>query len=331
MTAARIDLHAHTSVSEDRERIALPRGASITIPVHAVTRPCDAYDLALARGMTHVTFTDHDTIEGCLELLDRHPDPSRFIIGEELTCWDRGCCFHVGVYGHNETQHAELHAGAERAEPERHCLRWNLDRLLEYLDDQNLVYDLKHPVWQREESRAAIDHLAVLLERFPRVEAINGTRRRELNELGTRLTQRLRGGAVAFTAGSDTHTDNYAWAYTETFGETPAEVLASLRAGHCQPAGRHGTHRLLDYDCHHFVAGNWTQRAGLLAAMADEWAQGLPQMVQDTLSVASSAVVAYAVVTEYDRQLRLARQVEAAFDRTLREVYDHGRDLVASD
>ncbi|MBI2301077.1 MAG: hypothetical protein HYU66_19370 [Armatimonadetes bacterium] len=85
MTEARIDLHCHTSYSEDREQVALPHGASLTFPFHPTLGPDEVFDRAVARGMTHVTFTDHDTLDGCLDWLARHgPDP-RFIPGERST------------------------------------------------------------------------------------------------------------------------------------------------------------------------------------------------------------------------------------------------------
>jgi predicted metal-dependent phosphoesterase TrpH len=35
--------------------------------------------------MDLVTITDHDSIDGCLELLDRLNDPPDFIMGEEVS------------------------------------------------------------------------------------------------------------------------------------------------------------------------------------------------------------------------------------------------------
>ena len=49
--------------------------------------PERVYRLAKARGMDVVTITDHDSIDGCLHFLNRHPEKHAedFLIGEEVT------------------------------------------------------------------------------------------------------------------------------------------------------------------------------------------------------------------------------------------------------
>lgn len=330
MAEARVDLHAHTTVSEDRERVALPQGAEFTVPFHPVLRPLDAYDLALARGMTHVTFTDHDTIDGCLQVLAEHRDPSRLIVGEEVTCWAGDTVVHVGVYGLTEAHHREFHRGAERTDAARHCLRYDVFALLDYCDAEGLLYDWKHPVWQREGVPPA-DLLVRLFQRCPHIEAINGTRCRALNELAQRLARRFGGPRVTFTGGSDTHSDQIGRCYTRTVGHTPAEVLESLRAGVAEPVGPHGSHRLLEYDIRRCLASNLSQRAGLFVALADDWSSSLPQLLKEAGGVGLSALVAFAVVQEQARQRQLARDTAALFEPPVREVPAHAPDLVASD
>ena len=72
MTARRLlraDLHVHTlplaAVSGD---LAFLRSRD------CYSQPEDVYRVAKARGMDLVAITDHDSIDGCLELLDAHPD-----------------------------------------------------------------------------------------------------------------------------------------------------------------------------------------------------------------------------------------------------------------
>lgn len=48
--------------------------------------PEEIYRQAKKRGMDLVTITDHNSIDGCLEFLNRHPDVSDFFIGEEVDC-----------------------------------------------------------------------------------------------------------------------------------------------------------------------------------------------------------------------------------------------------
>ena len=60
--------------------------------------------------MDLVTITDHDSIGGCLEYLDRHPDASDFFISEEVSCrLPQGDVeVHLGVYGMDERLHRDL-------------------------------------------------------------------------------------------------------------------------------------------------------------------------------------------------------------------------------
>ena len=55
----------------------------------ANTRDCynapeDVYRIAKERGMSYVTLTDHDSIDGALYLLNKYPDMTDFFIGEEV-------------------------------------------------------------------------------------------------------------------------------------------------------------------------------------------------------------------------------------------------------
>lgn len=330
MAVARIDLHVHTSHSEDRERIVLPHGASVTMPFHPTLSPCEVYDLALQRGMTHVTFTDHDTLAGGLDLLDQHPCPDRFIMGEELTCWLADVPLHLGVYGLTEADHRLLHAGSERSDKETCCLRWNLPELLAYLDQRGLVYDLKHPLWSRDGRRPSHQQYLSLFSRFALVEGINGTRHRWLNVLGADLARRYGRPGLGLTGGSDSHTDNVGRCFTETSGETVDEVLAALRAGACRACGPHGSHRLLENDTRAVISSNISQRAGQVIALADDQMQELPTLAKELLSLLVTGVVAFGVVQEFARQRALAREVAELFACELEGGVNDAEELVAT-
>lgn len=330
MLEARIDLHAHTSFSEDRERIALPHGASITFPFYPLLTPADAFELALERGMTHVTFTDHDTYAGCRELLDRYPDDERFIPGEEVTCFHRGVPLHIGVYGLSEEDHRIIHDGARAAEPERWCLRWHVPELLAFLDDRGLAYDWKHPLWARDGAPPPREQFVDLFGRFDLIEAVNGTRHRSLNDLGARLARRLGGPRVAFTGGSDSHTTRIGEVYTRTFGATRGEVLANLRAGRCEPIGQHGSHQRLDDDIRQCVDHNTSRRAGQFIALADDYLRDVPQLAREVLALMLSGTIAFAVVHEFSRQRAMAREVAAMFADLADETEAEHAELLAT-
>ena len=80
----RADLHVHSYHSGYNHDLPFLRSRDCYNCPEAV------YRTAKARGMDIVTITDHDSIDGCLEFLSRHPDTPDFIIGEEITCWMPG-------------------------------------------------------------------------------------------------------------------------------------------------------------------------------------------------------------------------------------------------
>src|SRR4030095_4826652 len=104
MRAMRADLHVHTWASTRSGSMTFLRSRD------CYSSPFDVYRTARARGMGLVTFTDHDSIDGCLELLDRHPDTADFICGEEVSCRfpDGDIEVHLGVYGMTEALHRDL-------------------------------------------------------------------------------------------------------------------------------------------------------------------------------------------------------------------------------
>ena len=82
ISTSRVDLHCHSTASEVSQ-LGIQR--SLGLP-ECATPPDEVYELAKRRGMEFVTITDHDTIDGCLEIVDRDD----VFISEELTVWFRG-------------------------------------------------------------------------------------------------------------------------------------------------------------------------------------------------------------------------------------------------
>ena len=103
----RCDLHVHSGYSG---RAGLPLLDHLGRECYS--EPLAVYEQARRRGMDLVTLTDHDTIEGALELASR----ADCFVSEELTVLlDGGRQLHLNVFGIGERQHAELrHGGATR-------------------------------------------------------------------------------------------------------------------------------------------------------------------------------------------------------------------------
>src|SRR5687768_12924281 len=106
----------------------------------ANTRDCynapeDVYRIAKERGMSYVTLTDHDSIDGALYLLNKYPDMTDFFIGEEVETYfpETGQRIHIGVWGLSEAQHREVQR-----------LRPNIRELVPYMKSQQMLFGINH-------------------------------------------------------------------------------------------------------------------------------------------------------------------------------------------
>jgi predicted metal-dependent phosphoesterase TrpH len=226
----RIDLHCHTTFSD--ERLGLLPG----LVFHPLLEPEQVYDLAKSRGMDFVTITDHDTIDGCKALLDRRGNLRDFIIGEEVsvTFPEDGTIVHVNVFDHDETQHRELQR-----------LRGNIYEICTYLREIDKLHVLNHMTWTSQHRVLKTWQIEAMLELFPVFEGLNGTRSYAHNAFAWYAT-RDRGKVLV--AGSDSHANRVGTTYTLTEGTTRAEVLANIRAGQTAICGAFGTPEKLRED-----------------------------------------------------------------------------------
>lgn len=229
----RCDLHVHSSYSGFTD-LALLRH----VAYDSYSHPRDVYDVARRRGMDLVTLTDHDSIEGALEL---QSCPGTFV-SEELTCHlPGGRELHLGVFGLDERQHLALQARRRDAEA-----------LLAYLAEERLPVCLNHPFSPLTGARAPAD-FDLALARVGLLESRNGMLPERTNlyaATAARATGRSQVG------GSDAHTlGSVARAFTEVPGARhAAEFLDGLRRGACVPRGDSGTYARLTRDLAAIVA-----------------------------------------------------------------------------
>ena len=202
------------------------------------SRPEDVYRVAKARGMDLVAITDHDTIDGALELLDRRPDATDIIVGEEVSCRlpDGDLEVHLGVYGMTEA----LHRDVQR-------LRRNVFDVAARLREARVFFALNH-LLHFYHPRTPLDVYLRLLEEVPALEVRNGAMLAEHNRLIERMAARWRppGAApLAAVAGSDAHTlRRVGTTWTEAPGRDRDEFLRSVRDGPraSRRARRHHVH-----------------------------------------------------------------------------------------
>src|SRR5712671_812731 len=239
----RCDLHVHSIASGMFTAPGLNR-----ICRESYTEPAEVHDRLKRMGMSIVTLTDHDSIDGA-EALRRHPD---FFLSEEVTVrMPSGTEMHMGVYGITERDHAEIQRRSN-----------DFIALLMYLTERKLFFSANH-VFSGLTGRREKEDFHWFESYIPAFETRNGQMWPGANESATRLAKRL--GKVGI-AGSDSHTiAGVGRTYTEVPGaRTVDEFFAGLRTGCGRIHGVHGSYGKLTADVFSIVRSffrdkPWTQ------------------------------------------------------------------------
>lgn len=284
--SARVDLHLHTRHSNRSAEWLLRR---FDFP-DSYSDPATLYDELRKVGMRFVTFTDHNTIEGCLEIADR---PDVFISAEVTTYFPEDRCkVHVLVWHINEEQFRVI----DRA-------RENLFDLVRYLNEAGIPHALAHPLYDLN-GKLRVDHVERLMLLFKVVEGFNGYRdgllsstlryivprltRERLLELADRHQIEPIGDEPwhkIVVGGSDDHGGIYAGqTYTAIPGDadSPAHFFRELLAGRAEASGRNGTPLALSHSLfktiHAFVKDRYSEKLGpnapIVQSMVDRFIQG---------------------------------------------------------
>ena len=246
----RADLHVHSCHSGLTGNLAFLRS------LDCYAEPIAVYRQARARGMDLVTITDHDSIDGCVELLARMPGAPDVFIGEEVSCWWPGTTLevHVAAYGLDERDHCE----AQR-------LRGNVHDVLAYFRSRGVFAVVNHP-FHFYRGQVPLQQYLDILPAADGVEVRNGAMLSAQNGLVGDIvrTLRARGARLAMVGGSDAHTlRRVGRTWTAARGTTREEFLASLRAGGGEPGGIDGSPLSLSADVYGVVVDYWKSLAGL--------------------------------------------------------------------
>src|SRR5512146_2796066 len=234
---SRVDMHCHSTASQ-LSKLGVQR--SLGLP-ECATPPEEVYALAKRRGMAFVTITDHDTIDGCLELAGR-PD---CFVSEELTARFAGepQAVHVLCYGITPGDHEWLQAHAG-----------DVDACAAYLREGEIACALAHPFYNVA-APLTRRHRRRLAELFPVWEVRNGSRAAELNMPALVYVETHGSTGIG---GSDDHAGmDIGRTWTEVpAASTPEEFLARMRAGDAAAGGEQGS------------AAKWAHAAMALATRA---------------------------------------------------------------
>ena len=227
------------------------------------SEPLEVYDLLKRRGMSAITITDHDSLDGS-EALRSRPD---FFLSEEVTVrMPRGREAHLGVYNLTERDHIEIQRRAK-----------DFIALLMYLTERKMFFSINH-IFSGLTGRREAEDFAWFESYVPAYEARNGQMWRKANESAARLGANL--GKIA-VAGSDAHAlAGVGLTYTEVPGaRTADEFFAGLRAGWGRVAGEHGSYARLTADVFSIVRSlfadkPWTAVLAPLAVLVPAFSAG---------------------------------------------------------
>ena len=233
---SKCDLHIHSRYSARSEEWLFRR---FDFP-DSYSDPRELHRQLLERGMDYVTITDHDTIEGCLQIMDL---PHSFISEQVTTYFPQDPCkIDILVWGISEEQHHRIEG-----------VRDNILELQRYLQTAQIAHAVAHPLYSIN-GKLTASHLERLILLFKHFEAVNGLRDTLLSELAQNLLGSLTPEKIdmfanrhnlapthpepwikIFTGGSDDHGGQFiASAYTETPpAKSPKKFLANIRSGEC--------------------------------------------------------------------------------------------------
>lgn len=181
MQPMKADLHVHSKFSTRPSYWVLQKLGC----AESYIDPVSIYEYARRKGMSFVTITDHNTIDGSLEIAHL---PGAFI-SEEVTTYfpDNGCKIHVLALNITEDQHADISR-----------LRKNIYDLVPYLNEQSILHVVAHPLFAVND-RMTVDHFEQLLLMFRHFE-LNGTRDGYQNDILTDIISRLTPGHMDWLA-----------------------------------------------------------------------------------------------------------------------------------
>ena len=205
---ARADLHLHSRFSNRPSEWILQRiGAS-----QSYTEPEAIYDRAKAAGMTYVTITDLNTIEGSALLAQKYSDA--FTGLQTTTYFPDQCKIHILIWGLSDGDFDEIQR-----------VRRDIFELRDLLVERKLAHSVAHATYNIN-NKLTLDHLEKLVLLFDVFESLNGGQNKASNstwyyylkylnsetlcELEDRhgiKPQNAESWVKGFTGGSDDHAD----------------------------------------------------------------------------------------------------------------------------
>jgi len=287
----------------------------------ANTRDCynvpeDVYRTAKERGMSFVTLSDHDSIEGALYLLNKYPDMDDFFISEEVETHfpETAQRIHIGVYGLDEKQHREVQR-----------LRPDIRELVPYMKSEKMLFGVNHLFQNYRMKNVAARYISEILDMFSIFEVLNGAMASFHNKMVQQLVVSVKahGRHISMVGGSDAHTlKHVAKVYTVSKGDTPLEFLENVRKGDCFAWGEEMRFADLITDIYLLMlAYNTDFRSDLNSteySASDKMIQAATRLA--SIPTAISGLPAAIISLNYLKQIVITRGLSFRFAKLLDEI-----------
>jgi len=173
----KVDMHVHSIYSER----PVDGPLSYIGCMESYTDPETIYRKCKQQGMDLVTITDHNRIDGVMELIANYPED--VITGVEATTYfpEDGCKIHLLIYGFTPAQFQTINA-----------LRKNIYDLRGYLVHENLMHSVAHANSVVDNSLLNQEHIEKLLVLFNHFEVVNGSTNLNRNRSLLKMLEDLR-------------------------------------------------------------------------------------------------------------------------------------------
>ncbi|HVT02705.1 MAG TPA: PHP-associated domain-containing protein [Thermoanaerobaculia bacterium] len=285
----------------------------------ANTRDCysapeDVYRMAKERGMSYVTLSDHDSIDGALYLLNKFPDLDDFFISEEVETYfpETAQRVHLGVYNLNEEQHREIQR-----------LRRDIRELIPYLKSERILFGVNHLLQNYRMKNVAARYIGEMIQMCDVFEVLNGAMASSNNKIVFQLVEAMReqGRNLAMVGGSDAHTlKHVAKVYTVSKADSIHEFLENIRAGKCFAWGEEMRFRDLVSDIYILILAYYGDTRSDLQSLEYSSSDKTIQLVGRLafIPTAMSGLPAAITTLNYLKQIFISK----AFDRKFTKLFE---------
>lgn len=305
----KVDLHCHSRFSVFKYfRRANTRDC--------YNAPEDVYRIAKERGMSYVTLSDHDSIDGALYLLNKHPDLEDFFVSEEVETYfpETAQRVHVGVYDLNEEQHREIQR-----------LRPNIRELVPYLRSENLVFAVNHLLQNYRMKNVATQYINEMIEMFDVFEVLNGAMASSNNRVVQQLVANVKaeGRKISMVGGSDAHTlKHLGKVYTVSRASSWREFLDNVRRGECFAWGEEMRFRDLVSDIYLLILAYYGQTRTDFQSTEYSSSQKTIQLVGRLAGIPVSVAGLPAAITSlnYLKQIIVSKGISFTLARVMAEM-----------